>query len=151
VTNPTIGLELGETYTFVQSDISNYFHPLGFAYFPDGAHADQPELEPAVTNTPDNDCASTATCPAPMYFVGESYLGSYSNIPEVAEPTEDDTNFGLDGYEPHFAYPITEWAEYEKFGGFRVKLRFDDYGYDKDIFYFCHVSANDIGRILSNA
>jgi len=32
--NPTLGMEIGQTYTFLQKDITNYFHPLGFAYFP---------------------------------------------------------------------------------------------------------------------
>lgn len=42
---PTIGLEVGKTYRFVQKNINNYYHPLGFAYFADGAHADREELE----------------------------------------------------------------------------------------------------------
>lgn len=25
--NPTIGLEIGQTYTFLQTDRSNYYHP----------------------------------------------------------------------------------------------------------------------------
>ena len=41
---PTIGLEIGKTYRFVQKEINNYYHPLGFAYFADGAHADKEEL-----------------------------------------------------------------------------------------------------------
>lgn len=49
VTNPTIGIEIGQVYTFVQADRSNYMHPLGFAYFPDGAHVDKNELEPVVS------------------------------------------------------------------------------------------------------
>jgi hypothetical protein len=27
-TNPTIGMEIGQTYTFMQTDISNYYHPM---------------------------------------------------------------------------------------------------------------------------
>ena len=41
---PTIGLEVGKTYRFVQKNINNYYHPLGFAYFADCAHADKEEL-----------------------------------------------------------------------------------------------------------
>ena len=39
--NPTIGMEIGQRYTFVQNDVSNYYHPLGFGYIPDshGSHA----------------------------------------------------------------------------------------------------------------
>lgn len=42
---PDIGMELGRTYRFVQSDITNYFHPLGFAYGSDGALSGAEELE----------------------------------------------------------------------------------------------------------
>jgi len=42
---PTIGLEIGKTYRFIQKELNNYYHPLGFAYFADGAHADKEELE----------------------------------------------------------------------------------------------------------
>ena len=39
--NPTIGMEIGQKYTFVQDDVSNYYHPIGFGYAPDshGSHA----------------------------------------------------------------------------------------------------------------
>jgi len=138
VTNPTIGIEIGQTYTFKQEDISNFYHPMGFAYYPDGAHADQPELEPTVTETRGNDCTSNATCPAPMYYKNGAYLGSYSNIDDVATNiTTGEDDFGLDAYEPLFFYPIAEWVS---LGPFNVKLRFTDENYDKDIFYFCHVS-----------
>lgn len=42
---PTITMELGKTYRFIQRDISNYIHPLGFAYEPDGALAGANEVE----------------------------------------------------------------------------------------------------------
>jgi hypothetical protein len=45
---PDIGMELGRTYRFVQSDVSNYFHPLGFAYEPDGALSGAEELDEAM-------------------------------------------------------------------------------------------------------
>jgi hypothetical protein len=32
-----------------QSDPSNYYHPMGFAYYPDGAHDGKIELEPTVS------------------------------------------------------------------------------------------------------
>jgi len=134
MTNPTIGLEVGETYTFVQEDRSNYYHPLGFAYFPDGAHDGKDELEPTISQT-GSDCVDTATCSAPMYFSGLHYLGSYSNIPEVEDVTEGEEDFGLDDYEKLFLHPLPEWASFD---GFSVKLRFDEC-YDKDLFYFCHV------------
>jgi len=33
----------------VPTDRSNYMHPLGFAYFPDGDHVGKNELEPTVS------------------------------------------------------------------------------------------------------
>ena len=35
---PEINVTLGATVRFDQSDISNWMHPIGFAYYPDGAH-----------------------------------------------------------------------------------------------------------------
>ena len=45
---PTLGMERGITYIFDQGDETNYYHPLGVAYYPDGAHDDVDELEPGV-------------------------------------------------------------------------------------------------------
>jgi len=47
--NPTLGIEKGATYYFSQEDESNYYHPLGLAYYPDGAHDGVDELEPGVS------------------------------------------------------------------------------------------------------
>ena len=131
-------MEIGVTHTFLQSRDHNYYHPLGFAYFPDGAHADLDELEPAIP-PPDSgsDCGTTMTCPAPMYFLNGQYLGLYSNDPDVLPPTTNQTYFGLDDYEPLFFYPLDQWLE---MGKFSVNLRFDQ-DYNRDIFYFCHVRA----------
>jgi hypothetical protein len=42
---PTIGVEIGQSAVFVQEDITNWYHPLGFAYFVDGAHVGKEEVE----------------------------------------------------------------------------------------------------------
>jgi hypothetical protein len=76
-----------------------------------------------------------------MYFKGTNYLGSYSNIPLVMNVTSDQSDFGLDKYEPVFAYPLTEWAGSKPYS---VKLRFDDETYGLDLFYFCHVSCHQV-------
>ena len=36
--SPTLQVKIGETLFFDQRHPSNWFHPLGFAYEPDGAH-----------------------------------------------------------------------------------------------------------------
>ena len=138
-TSPTIGMRLGETYTFNQAHRTNYFHPIGFAYYADGAHDDVDELEPGITPPGSSTaCADALSCPAPMYFRNGTYLGTYSNIPDVANVTTEEDNFGLDDYEPLFFRPIPEWAG---FGDFEVKLRFDVDDFTQDVFYFCHVST----------
>ena len=141
------------------------YHPLGFAYFPDGAHADADELEPGIVPPGSSSaCGADLSCPAPMYFIGDKYKGSYSNNPDLVSVTSDEDNFGLDDYEPLFFHPLpgkcrlqrnwrgfvfahkytylfpdSEWIGY---GDFSVYLKFDeDTDFTKDIFYFCHVST----------
>jgi hypothetical protein len=138
-------MEVGETYTFSQLDRSNYFHPLGFAYFHDGAHADLDELEPGIPPYGTNSvCNANLTCPAPMYFLNGTYLGTYSNIEEILPPTTGEENFGLDDYEPLFFHPVDAWASY---GEFSVQLRFDNPEFTQDIFYFCHIHELMTGRV----
>ena len=138
MTSPVLGMEIGQTYTFRQNATKNYFHPMGFAYYADGAHDDKDELEPGVAPYGTNStCAKTLTCPAPMYFKNGTYLGTYSNNPEIANITKGRKDFGLDYYEPRFTLPFTQWIEQ---GEFEVKLRFDNEDFVGDLFYFCHVS-----------
>lgn len=137
--NPTLGMEIGVTHTFLQHEYENYYHPIGFAYFPDGEHDGLDELQPDIAPPGSGSgCADAMSCPSPMYFLNGEYLGSYSNDPDVLSPTTNETDFGLDSYEPIFFYPFSQWLE---FGEFSINLRFDQV-YDKDIFYFCHVSIS---------
>lgn len=145
--NPTIGMEVGQTYTFIQTDRTNYFHPLGFSYFPDGAHDGVDELEPGIAQGSDASCTEDLSCPAPMYFLNDDYLGTYSNIAGVLDDgavSSGEDNFGLDDYEPLFFHPLPDWLGY---GNFSIQLNFDDESYDKDIFYFCHIHQFMTGRI----
>ena len=117
---PTIGMEVGKTYRFVQTDRTNYFHPVGFAYYPDGALAGLDEID-EFTAPPgtDSNCAEDNSCPSPTYLLNGE-------------------DIGLDEYEPKMAHPIHDWANY---GTFMAELNFpEDTGYDADLFYFCHVS-----------
>ena len=48
--SPVLAIQRGVTYTLVQYNITNWMHPLGLAYYPDGAHGfekfmEVPELE----------------------------------------------------------------------------------------------------------
>jgi hypothetical protein len=147
------------------------YHPLGFAYFPDGAHSGVDELEPGIAPPGSSSkCADDMSCPAPMYYIGDVYKGSYSNNPDLIPGTTDDDNFGLDDYEPLFFHPLpgkycVQWkrsdaivpllsplkstfifpsSEWIGYGEFSVYLKFDDMDFSNDIFYFCHVSNRHV-------
>ena len=83
--SPDIEVRIGQTYVFDQSDPSNWFHPVGFAYYPDGAHGEtwggdeRDEVEGMGELLYKIDGAAT-TCP-------------------------DAGDTGLDCYEPEFFYP----------------------------------------------
>jgi len=145
-TNPTLGVEKGATYYFVQADASNYYHALGFAYGADGALDDQPELEPGIAGQGStSDCAATNSCPAPMYMEGGDFLGDYSNNPKVFPvSTNGEDNFGLDDYEPEFFYPILDWVG----NSYQVALLYpEDNDFSEDFFYFCHIHQFMTGRV----
>ena len=126
LTNPTVGMELGESYSFVQEDISNWYHPMGFAYFPDGHHANKPELEPINTQT-GSSCVNNYTCPTPRYLKNGGFLGKAGT-----------GDYGLDAYMPAFFTGLPDWVAA---GSYSVELTFDDANYTSDIFYFCHVRS----------
>jgi len=145
-TNPTLGIEKGATYYFVQSDASNYYHALGFAYGADGALDDQPELEPGISSLAGGGaCETNNSCPAPMYIKNGEYLGDYSNNPKVAPvSTNEEDDFGLDAYEPEFFYPILDWVAED----YQVALLYPESNpYEGDFFYFCHIHQFMTGRV----
>ncbi|KAG7373588.1 protein of unknown function DUF305 containing protein [Nitzschia inconspicua] len=139
--NPTIAMEIGETYTFVQKDRTNYYHPIGIAYSPYGDQEVKIEAEPGIS-VGNQECIANHTCPAPMYYLNDEYLGKYSNIPGNETTGEDD--FGLDVYEPLFMRSPAEWTSH---GTFSIQLRIDDDSIKSDLFYFCHIHEFMGGRI----
>jgi len=143
--NPTLGMEKGTSYIFNQADVSNWMHPLGFAYFAGGAHFGVDELEagiaPPGSNSP---CADTLTCPAPMYSMAEEYQGVYSNNEKIHPVTSGEDDFGLDFIEGLYYRPLGDWVGY---GEFTVSLLFDVENFDGDMFYFCHIHSGMSGRI----
>jgi len=140
--NPTLKMKIGEIYTFDQTDISNYYHPMGFAYGTDGALSGEPELEPGYNPTETSSCAADLVCPAPIYFKDGERLEAYTNLDDSA--IEGSEFFGLDAYEPEFFYPIADWASAD----YSVKLRFNDETFTDDFFYFCHIHKGMSGRIV---
>eukprot|EP00536_Pseudo-nitzschia_multiseries_P013604 jgi/Psemu1/212211/e_gw1.593.29.1 len=141
--NPTLHLTVGRTYLFDQSDDTNWYHLIGFAYEADGAHARVDELEPGIAPG-DSNCTETLSCPAPMYYMAREYTGVYSNIQHLVPiPEEPSDDFGLDAVEPMFFHPLGDWQDY---GPFVTALNFD-VEYDRDLFYFCHVHSGMSARI----
>ena len=142
VANPVIGLARGVTYKFDQADESNWYHPLGFAYFPDGAHAGVDELEPGISQS-GSSCVDDDTCQAPMYYKDGDFAGAGGAYDNQVSPIQGGEDFGLDNYEPDFFYPKDQWVE----TSYAVHLTLTDATYDKDLFYFCHIHAGMSGRI----
>jgi len=146
--NPTLHLKVGKKYIFDQSDQSNWYHLVGFAYEADGAHVPTPELEPGIPPPgTSSTCADDMSCPAPMYWRDGKYTGEYSNVESTAlglTKTTGKDDFGLDAVEPEFFHPIGDWKSY---GTYQTLLHFDNDEFDQDFFYFCHVHSGMSGRV----
>ena len=88
--SPDLTVRIGSVYTFDQTDVSNWYHPVGFAFYPDGAHgADWGGEGRAEVEGP--------------------YLSYQINGAATTCPDAGDT--GLDCYEPEFFYPRAVWSE----------------------------------------
>jgi len=134
---PVLAMEQGVEYTFRQKSASNWFHPLGFAYAPDGAHRGNPELEPGMTLT-GSECYHSSTCQSPIYFLGNHFLGGTEDGAVRYPRLANNGDSGLYPYEPRFAVPRPDWqAKRDKADeGYKVKLTLTDEAYTKDLFYF---------------
>merc|ERR1740133_642513 len=114
--NPKLSLTAGTTYTFVQSDASNWYHPIGFAYIAGGAHT-------SCKDAPEGVCPELDENTIKYYIDGVPAVGGGP--------------FGLDAYEPAFFNSQDEW------GGktFKATLMIPaDAKYTK-AYYFCHIHA----------
>lgn len=141
---PALLMAVGETYTFDQTDISNYYHPMGFAYRRDGALTGSTELEPGErAEDSTSDCADKKQCPAPIYSENGVQLGGYTNLLDGSF-SENDIDFGLESYEPKFFYPLSDWVA----NAYTIQLRYTDDTSSQDFFYFCHIHAGMSGRII---
>jgi hypothetical protein len=144
VSSPTLQIDIGKEYRFMQNDPTNWFHPIGLAYAPDGALDDVNELEPGIALGSDTSCAETFTCLAPQYFVKNAYVGG--DYQTLTAPFTGGDNFGLDDYEPTFAIGRDDWLD---IGEFYVAVKIWDAATipAADIFYFCHIHKGMSGRI----
>merc|ERR1711937_172309 len=115
---PTLDIKRGVEYTMIQKDPTNWFHPLGLAYYPDGAHDDVPELEEPTPGECDEEqfkCnPGEGVQQAPLYCInGEC---------ETYEDWNNGTVSGLDVYEPVFQRPEDQWEEEGGEGSYSVKI-----------------------------
>ena len=121
--NPKLVLNAGTTYTFDQSDASNWYHPVGFAYIAGGAHTECRD-----------DAGALGECPELGGEAGGTTIQYY--VDGVAR-TDDESTFGLDAYEPLFFNSQDNWAEQ----AFKVTLTIPTSAAYTKIYYFCHIHA----------
>jgi len=126
--SPTITAKIGQTLTFDQTHHTNWYHAVGFAYEPDGAHGDDwgaeenPEVEGA----------------------GELQYKIDNEIPgcEAAGDT------GLDCYEPEFFLPVGDWGEKKYSAELTITQEVADKSEGGVIYYFCHIHSKMSGKIV---
>jgi len=125
--SPTINVTIGETLYFDQRHVSNWFHPLGFAYEPDGAHGstwggdELPEVE----------------------GLGE-LLYKINGAPTTCADAGDT---GLDCYEPEFFYPRAVWAANLYEVALTVTEAVAEASNGGVLYYFCHIHSKMSGKI----
>jgi len=127
---PQLTLQLGQTYIFDQSDVSNWMHPLGIAFQPDGAHD---------VLYPGSNGEGAPELPDASGTVGYTYL-YFIKYPGHSEFTE----VTLDDYEPLFFYPLADWAAHE----FRIELTITEATVATSLVYFCHIHNKMSGLLL---
>merc|ERR1719171_2423418 len=129
---PTLTIDLNKEYWLDQSHITNWMHPIGLAYQPDGAHD---VLYPGTGGEGAPEVADGAGTAGYEYVYEIKYPGTTAFVAKT-----------LDDYEPLFFYPLKEWAKYE----FRIKFKVTDASFAKNIVYFCHIHNKMSGKILIN-
>eukprot|EP01052_Picozoa_sp_SAG31_P004229 SAG31_NODE_173_length_21354_cov_16.826112_22_plen_664_part_00 len=158
---PDLEVEIGTTYTFDQTDETNWYHPIGFAYYPDGAHGGRTELmddagceafcatEAGAGCTEgcsecDSGCDSSG---AVSYQIDDGWTGTWAEV-GLASNTGTNTTIFVPGYEPEFFIPKDQWLRKH----YRVQLTITGAVLKRaqggEIFYFCHIHNRMSGRII---
>jgi hypothetical protein len=128
--SPKLQLSAGLTYTFIQTDASNWYHPVGFSYIAGGAHTECKDADGVAGECPELGGVSEAS----GHSGTASILQYYVNDVAV---TDDESGFGLDGYEPLFFNSQDWWGEQT----FKVTLEIpSDVSYTR-VYYFCHIHS----------
>eukprot|EP00435_Cladocopium_sp_Y103_P020821 s4283_g5.t1 len=126
--SPDIEVRIGQTYTFDQTDPSNWYHAIGFAYFPDGAHG--------------------ATWGADERAEVEAKGELLYKIDGAATTCPDAGDTGLDCYEPEFFYPRGDWMAKKYTAELTITQAMADQSHGGVIYYFCHIHSKMSGRII---
>ena len=120
--SPELTVEIGKTYLFDQTHHTNWYHPLGFGFYPDGAHGlswgseEREEVE-------------------------SDYLRYRIN---KVEPPE-----GLDDYEPQFLWPRAEWLQRKYTVELTITDEIARTAAKNGgvLYYFCHLHSKMSGKI----
>merc|ERR1719238_2398021 len=127
-TMPDLTVNIGTTYTFDQSHASNWYHAVGFAYYPDGAHGETwgGEERDEVEGS-----------------------GELQYKIDGANPTcADAGDTGLDCYEPEFFAPRSEWMTKTYTAELTITQEMADRSHGGVLYYFCHIHSKMSGRII---
>jgi hypothetical protein len=126
--SPDIVVGVGMAYTFNQYHMSNWFHPLGFAYYPDGAHG------------------------ATWGGEGRAEIEGKGELQykiDGQNPSCDDAgDTGLDCYEPEFFYPRGVWAGKTYSAVLNITEEVAAKSNGGVLYYFCHIHSKMSGRII---
>jgi plastocyanin len=122
---PDLEVTVGQTLVFEQYDHTNWYHPLGFAYYPDGAHGE---------DWGGNERDEVEGLDQLRYFV------------EGAEACGSD-DLGLDCYEPEFFYPRPDWRAKKYRVELTVTQELADAAIGGVLYYFCHIHSKMSGKI----
>lgn len=126
--SPDLTVKIGQTITFDQTDVSNWYHPVGFAYAPDGAHGD----DWGADENPEVEGADQLT---------------YKINGEVTT-CEDVGTTGLDCYEPEFFYPYGDWQAKGYSAELTITQELADASNGGVLYYFCHIHSKMSGKII---
>jgi len=121
-------VKIGQTIVFDQTDPTNWYHPLGFAYYPDGAHGltwGGPEKEEVEAKG------------ELLYKIN----GAATTCPEAGDT-------GLDCYEPEFQLPREAWTAKKYTVELTVTQAMADKSHGGVVYYFCHLHSKMSGKII---
>jgi len=136
--SPDIEVTIGETLVFDQADHTNYFHPLGFSFSPDGFHGANWDSKPpkdVEVGKLDNGADDLEYDAKFRYYID----GVYGQCDRLNR---------YDCYEDGFFMPKSDWRK----SSYRVELDITKELADKShggvIFYFCRIHSKMSGKII---